>query len=271
MPDQDVTIIELVNRMAGIEARLKSNEDKTDRIESLLHGIGDKLGAMSQTSDDRVEKIIADKTEAIKDQQREAKTKIESLEGGRRYNLVSVACVCGALFTMFTWFNNQSSESTRQLVLAENNASRSENQAKLNEVHNELEREINQSGYAVSQISNELVGFPEWKGLVTQQNATSIQDRVDQKSRLDRLETNGADRDKALRGLEANTTQKFTEVETQFNADGQVRNIQFSDQQRINGIMWNSVSALGGKMPDYPRAPFFQPNVSQQRNNDGTP
>src|SRR5215475_12912620 len=172
MADQQDSVIDQLNyRMAGIEQRLKSNEDKTDRIESLLHTLNDKLGAVNQSSDDRVEKLIADKTEAIKDQQRESKTKIESLEGGRRYNLVSVAAVCGALFTMFTWFNNQSSENTRQLVLAENNAQRSDNQAKVNEVHNELQNQINSTANTVSQIAVMLTGYPEWKGLVTQQNA----------------------------------------------------------------------------------------------------
>jgi len=269
MAEQDSVIDQLNYRMAGIEARLKSNEDKTDRIESLLHTLNDKLGAVNQSSDDRVEKLIADKTEAIKDQQRESKTKIESLEGGRRYNLVSVAAVCGALFTMFTWFNNQSSENTRQLVLAENNAQRSDNQAKVNEVHNELQNQINSTANTVSQIAVMLTGYPEWKGLVTQQNATSSQDRNDQHLRLDRLENGLAATNKQLASLESGTGQKFTEVETQFNADGQARNVQFSEQHRLNAMMWNSIAAMGGKMPDYPRAPFFQPNISQQRN-DGT-
>src|SRR5262249_9587826 len=151
-----------------------------------LHSLNDKLGTAAQSSDDRVEKLIADKTEAIKDQQRESKTKIESLEGGRRYNLVSVACVCGALLTMFTWFNNQAAESTRQLVMAENTAQRSDNQARVNEVHNELQNQINSTANAVSQMATMLTGYPEWKGLVTSQNATSSQDRQDQHMRLDR-------------------------------------------------------------------------------------
>jgi hypothetical protein len=57
---------------------------------------------------------------------------------------------------------------------------------------------------------------------------------------------------------------KEIEIETQFNADNQLRNIQFSDQQRINAMLFNALSAMGAKMPEYPRAPFFQPNISQQ-------
>jgi hypothetical protein len=61
---------------------------------------------------------------------------------------------------------------------------------------------------------------------------------------------------------------KETEIETQFNADNQLRNVQFSDQQRINSNFQNALSGLGAKMPEYPSNPFFQPNISQQQKNN---
>jgi hypothetical protein len=266
MPE-DSTVVELVNRMAGIEARLKSNEDKSDRIESMLNELLRNQHIYAQSNDDRIEKIVADKTEAIKDQLRESKAKIESLEGGRKFNLVSVAAVCGTLFAVFTWFNNQATESTRQLVTAENTAQRSELQGRLNDSESRLKNELNLATNAVAQIATTVQGYPEFKGLVTQQNSTSAQDRTDQRARLDRLEGNQADMNKELRGISSTSEQKFTEVETQFNADSQLRNVQFSDQQRINSAMWNSLHDLGGKIPEYPKGPFYQPNVSKRGNN----
>lgn len=60
---------------------------------------------------------------------------------------------------------------------------------------------------------------------------------------------------------ESESRSKFTEVETQFDADSQVRNVQFSNQQRLNAIMWNHITGLG----TYPEGPFFQPNISNRK------
>jgi hypothetical protein len=46
--------------------------------------------------------------------------------------------------------------------------------------------------------------------------------------------------------LEVDVSRRFTEIETQFRANDQLRNIQFSDQQRLNSMLWNS-STLGEK------------------------
>jgi DNA anti-recombination protein RmuC len=267
MPE-DATVIELVNRMAGIEARLKSNEDKSDRIEGMLHELGKQLTGMNSTSDDRIEKIVHQQTEPVKDQLRESKAKIESLEGGRRYNVVQVSAVCGTLFAVFTWFNNQNTESTRQLIISENATQRSETQNRINDVSSQLMNRINTAENGVSQISTAVQGYPEFKAQVTQQNATSMQDRKDQSDRIMRLEQGASELAKEVRGISSTAEQKFTEVETQFNADGQVRNVQFSDQQRTNAMIVNSIHDLGGKMPEYPSAPYYQPNVSQRPTGD---
>ncbi|MDE2102845.1 MAG: hypothetical protein KGL39_36715 [Patescibacteria group bacterium] len=55
----------------------------------------------------------------------------------------------------------------------------------------------------------------------------------------------------------------MVEVETQFNADAQLRNVQWSEQQRLNAMLWNA-SALG-KLTPYPEAsPYYQPNISKE-------
>ena len=52
------------------------------------------------------------------------------------------------------------------------------------------------------------------------------------------------------------------EIETQFDADAQLRNVQFSEQQRMFSILWNS-SKLG-KLSPFPAGPYYQPNVSNR-------
>jgi hypothetical protein len=67
-----------------------------------------------------------------------------------------------------------------------------------------------------------------------------------------------------IESQKALTQSKFTEVETQFDANNQLRNVQFSDQQRINSVMWTHIPALGS----YPSGPFSQPNISNRHGQD---
>ena len=64
-----------------------------------------------------------------------------------------------------------------------------------------------------------------------------------------------------VNAMEVEMTKKFEEVETQFRALDQTRNIQFSDQQRTNALIWNATEL--GKHTPYPSGPFFQPNISK--------
>lgn len=57
------------------------------------------------------------------------------------------------------------------------------------------------------------------------------------------------------------STSSFKEIETQFDADNQLRNVQFSDLQRTVSVMWNHIDGLGS----YPTGPFFQPNISNRK------
>jgi hypothetical protein len=52
------------------------------------------------------------------------------------------------------------------------------------------------------------------------------------------------------------------EIETQFRASDQIRNTQWSEQQRLNALLWNSGKL--GQVAQYPTGPFFQPNVSKR-------
>jgi hypothetical protein len=58
-------------------------------------------------------------------------------------------------------------------------------------------------------------------------------------------------------------TDQLHEVETQFDADAQLRNAQIAQQERLDAILWNS-SALG-KLTQYPGAPYTQPDIAAKR------
>ena len=67
--------------------------------------------------------------------------------------------------------------------------------------------------------------------------------------------------EKNFAAYESQSKSSFREIETQFDADSQFRNIQFSDLQRKTNIIWDHIPALGA----YPEAPFFQPNISNRK------
>lgn len=59
------------------------------------------------------------------------------------------------------------------------------------------------------------------------------------------------------------TRMSLIEVETQFNAEAQIRNVQWSEQQLINAEIWNATAL--GKLTPYPEAaPYYQPNISKE-------
>ncbi len=56
-------------------------------------------------------------------------------------------------------------------------------------------------------------------------------------------------------------TQKLTEIETQFHAADEIRNIQHAEQQRTNNIL---LQISQGKHPiEYPTAPVYEPHVAR--------
>jgi len=53
------------------------------------------------------------------------------------------------------------------------------------------------------------------------------------------------------------------ELDVQFNADSQMRNIQFANTHRDMSILWNAASKEGATLPPYPSAgPWFMPNIA---------
>lgn len=100
---------------------------------------------------------------------------------------------------------------------------------------------------------------------VMQQRVDGEVKRLDEQIRLEResvanLWTDNKRLESILESHRATTSSKFIEVETQFDADSQLRNVQFSDQQRTNSILWGHIPNLG----QYPTGPFAQPNISNR-------
>jgi hypothetical protein len=99
---------------------------------------------------------------------------------------------------------------------------------------------------------------------VKEQNATSIKDRSDMHDvvmrHIDQIGTINS----TLSSLTAGYDAKLIEIETQFRADAQARNIQFSEQQRQNQNFQNALSDLGAKMPHAPTGLFYHPDISGQ-------
>jgi hypothetical protein len=256
----------LSGRITVLETRFTQFEQQVSQVQSTLNKLLEGQTHASQSSDDRVEKIVADKLESIKDQQREYKTKIEGLESGKRYNLVGIAVVFGALFAVFTYFSSQSTDSTRQLIASESNLQKLQFANLLSGITNDI---APLKTAAAKQVSDE-GDYQNFKGLVTQQNTISIQQRSDAAEAIKALTASLANLSNQTNSWISESKQKAAEIETQFYLDGQARNLQVSDQQRLNSLMWNAIKDIpGAKIPVYPVGPYFQPNVSKQGDASG--
>jgi hypothetical protein len=99
---------------------------------------------------------------------------------------------------------------------------------------------------------------------IMQQNASSKQDRDDQKaivSKLQEVQT------RILETQAKETAERLAnerEVETQIDAVAQAQAIQFSNQQRANADLQNALHDMGAKMPAAPPGPFYFPNISNR-------
>lgn len=113
-------------------------------------------------------------------------------------------------------------------------------------------------------VSRALTAAVSQLQLSQQADANSKTDRDQLNLRVRALEASLATESSERNREDARTEAKLTEVETQFSAVEQQRNTQFSEQQRLNSMVFGALSGLNAKFPEYPRAPFFQPNISQQ-------
>lgn len=260
----------IISRIATLEARFTGLEQKSDRIEGILTQLLNKSNESAVLIDARIEKEVTDKLDPIKDWLRSDRTKIETLEAGKRYNLATIAVVGAFLFGIFTYYSNQQNESAKQLVISQAGLLKNEFLSTISTVKGELAAGIASNANTISSMkalvdktSIQDSDYQAFKGLVTSQNATSIVDRNDQRRDIQMNQSTANMNASAVATLTAKVEQKLAEIETQFNADGQLRNVQFSEQQRWNATAQNSLHELGGKIPEYPTGPFYQPNISQ--------
>ncbi len=98
---------------------------------------------------------------------------------------------------------------------------------------------------------------------VIAQNSDSNRDRADLNRKTEMNQAALSDLRAAFGQESSERKAKQIEIETQFNADAQLRNVQFSDQQRKNAELQNSLHEIGAIVPEYPKSPFYQPNISQ--------
>jgi hypothetical protein len=252
----------LAGRITVLETRFTQFEQQVSQVQATLNKLLEGQTHATQSSDDRVEKIVADKLEPMKDQQREYKTKIEGLESGKRFNLVGTAVVLAALFGVFTYFSGQSADATRQLITSESNLQK----LQFSNLLSGLTADMAPLKVAATKQTLDEEDYQNFKGLVTQQNTISIQQRSDAAEAITALRASVADLSNKTNSWIAEAKQKSTEIETQFYLDGQSRNLQVSDQQRINSLIWNTLKDIpGAKLSTYPSGPYFQPNVSRRQ------
>jgi hypothetical protein len=70
---------------------------------------------------------------------------------------------------------------------------------------------------------------------------------------------------KMLASDHSERTANEREIETQFDADSQLRNIQWSAFQRRMNDFQNALADLGAKIPHVTGNPYFQPNIANRR------
>lgn len=96
---------------------------------------------------------------------------------------------------------------------------------------------------------------------VTYLLTTVSQLRSDRDSSIDKV----ADLNRQYAKSEAERKAKEREIETQFDAMDQIRNVQFANNERMLSIMWNSIDGLGGRMGKFPsEGPWVMPNISRK-------
>jgi hypothetical protein len=107
-----------------------------------------------------------------------------------------------------------------------------------------------------SDLSNELVTLHE-------QNATSIKDRQELNVQVLAMERNYSDVKAQIAGMTARYDAKLIEIETQFRADAQARNIQYAQLARTEQMMQSALHESGAKIPAPTPGPYYFPDISQ--------
>jgi hypothetical protein len=108
----------------------------------------------------------------------------------------------------------------------------------------------------LASVSNELVVLHE-------QNATSIKDRQDLNRSVIDNEHDLADVRAQMAGMNAKYDAKLIEIETQFRADAQSRNIQYAQLARSEQMFQSALHDSGAKIPAPTAGPYYFPDISQ--------
>lgn len=128
------------------------------------------------------------------------------------------------------------------------------------EIHPQSEK-IAAIEQSVEMMSREAVMNRDKLSILTGQAQNSVDDRSVLNKKVDILQ----DKYTALFSAEnAHNSERVShevEIETQFDADSQLRNTQFAEQQRINSVLWCQHEKTLGK---YPSGPFYFPNISKR-------
>lgn len=141
-----------------------------------------------------------------------------------------------------------------------------------------LAQEIAQNKVFVNTLANETSSFRDRVSgdvavlrdkvaLITSQNQASLDDRSQLNKALLEVQRLATANQAAISTEITERSANEREIETQFDADGQLRNLQFVEQQRLNAILWNMNS---NHMGAYPTAPFFMPNISSRNHKAGS-
>lgn len=77
-----------------------------------------------------------------------------------------------------------------------------------------------------------------------------------------------SDLTKAFAGDHAERVANEREIETQFDADGQLRNVQWATTQRRLNDYQNTLADMGAKWPHAASGPYFEPNIAHRRDGD---
>lgn len=133
---------------------------------------------------------------------------------------------------------------------------------------NQTTREALIAVQASDRIHSEQIGrVIEITAQHTAQNSQSLQDRNDMRAALVKLTDIVADLGKAHATEHSERLANEREIETQFDADSQLRNVQWATMQRRLNDFQNTFHDLGAKWPAASDGPYVTPNISNRAKN----
>lgn len=108
-------------------------------------------------------------------------------------------------------------------------------------------------------------------GTVKAQNADSKRDRDDKGKAIDAIINVQTDLLKTMAREQSLRVAHEREIETQFDADSQLRNVQWATIMRKQAELQNALHESGAKMPAVIDGPFYFPNISNRKSIEEQP